>query len=132
MSSAENSFVSISLVFAQGYKVAYKEIIDRYTQYQGIKVLFKNNVEAAVTNVVATLTSVPSNFTIESHRAELGELGANAQKWSAASYKPDTATATGIRIMLDKRVTQPVGTWKWQLDFTYNGNDYTIEDLPAL
>lgn len=73
----------------------------------------------------AKLTSVPSNFTkIIKGEVAVGTISAGKEVWSTCDAK------AGIKLRLDSRITEPAGQWLWTVNFNYNGQPYTLHDVP--
>ena len=79
--------------------------------------------------MLSYIWKVPSNFTkIVAGTVALGDLEPGTEVWSPCP-PPQTYV---IKLKVDKRVTNPVGEWRWRLDFTYDGTYYELENVPML
>ncbi|MCP4366828.1 MAG: hypothetical protein GY797_01755 [Deltaproteobacteria bacterium] len=123
-----NEILSIALVFAEDYSYCYRIRTGRTTARDGILVQFVNQGTGVAENLVVTLTSVPTNRTIDSGVSVLGTMGPGdiGTTWCDASI-PDADIESTVNLRLPEN-----GVWAWQAEFDFNGQHYIIPNLPAL
>lgn len=115
------------LVIDQDYAVCSETVVNKFVTNQVIKVLFRNTGNSAsISNLEAKLTSVPSNFTkIIRGKVDVDDyLMPGKEVWSPCGSN------SGIKLKLDSRVTEPAGEWRWTVRFKYNGQAYTLYEVP--
>jgi hypothetical protein len=134
ISSAQ--FVSIALAYVTDYRNCWLVKTGRFTERRGIAVTFTNIGDEPVTNLVATLKTVPTNRTIVSGVSNLGGslpggvLNPGGSATTACSTPPAPNTAD---IVNDINLRVPAtGSWTWQAEFDADGVHYVIPNLPAL
>lgn len=120
--------VSVALVYGQSYQSCYRVAIDRFRARLGLSIVFKNQGNAEAENVVMTLTSVPTNFTMTKGVANLGNMAAGQSKTTACD--PNAKTAD-IEVIADTRVPA-TGSWLWKADFELLGQHYTVNNIPPI
>jgi len=111
----------------KNYEVCSETSVNESVKRQVIKVLFKNTGSSGyISSIEAKLISVPSNFTkiIRSEVDVNALLTAGKEAWSTCDAK------AGIKLKVDTSVTEPVGEWRWSVSFNYNGQAYTIDNVP--
>ena len=120
------AIVSNPLVIDKDYEVCSETVVNEFVKRQIIKVLFKNTAgTGSILSLEAKLTSVPSNFTkIIKGEVAVGTISAGKEVWSTCDAK------AGIKLRLDSRITEPAGQWLWTVNFNYNGQPYTLHDVP--
>ncbi len=125
--SGSYAIVPVPLVIDKNYEVCSETSVNESVKRQVIKVLFKNTGSSGyISSIEAKLTSVPSNFTkiIRSEVDVNALLTAGKEAWSTCDAK------AGIKLKVDTSVTEPVGEWRWSVSFNYNGQAYTIDNVP--
>jgi hypothetical protein len=129
--SSAGQFTSVALAFATNYRNCWREIQSRFISRYGLGVTFKNIGDVDVTNLVVTMTSAPTSYTIIASTSNLGSAGAlapNATRETACTTSPNTAD---IVVDLNKRII-PTGRWTWRAEFDAGGTHYVIPNLPPL
>lgn len=122
------NIVSIAIVYGQQYETCFRQTIDRFTERLGLRVKFKNQGNVSADNLVMTLTNAPTNLTILKSVANLGNLAAGAEVFTACD--PNTKVAD-IELKFDRRIS-PTSQWRWRASFNYNNTSYTVDNIPAL
>jgi len=120
--------IAIAVVYGNAYQWGFQVALDRYTYRMGLIVKFKNLGTSEAKKVVATLTNVPSNYTILKNTAVLGDMAPGVIKTTACNSATKTAD---LELRFDRRVI-PVGDWRWKVEFDFNGGHYIIDNVPPL
>jgi len=128
--TSTSQYVSIAVVFAQTYNACWSNRLNRNVTQRGLLVQFSNVGNATAENVVVRLTSVPSNLTIVSGTARLGQMNAAQVKTTACNAASTPKTAELV-LDLDTRIV-PTGNWAWSAEFDWNSKHYIIPNLPPL
>lgn len=121
-------FLTIALAYAEDYQNCWVTRLSRTWLRYGLVVTMKNIGNSAAGNVVATLTSVPTNRSIVSGVSNLGTIPPGGQASTACDPVAKTAD---IVVDLYRTVT-PAGDWRWQGEFEMEGQHYVIPNLPPL
>jgi hypothetical protein len=79
-------------------------------------------------NLVMTLADTPANVTAVKAVANLGTLGAGASATSACD-----GSFAGSEIVRDTNLRlAPAGAYAWRAEFTFDGQQYVIPNLPPI
>lgn len=127
-SCTQSQYLAVALAFATDYRTCWSARESRFLERRGLAVTFTNTGSGEVENLVVTLTNTPSNLTVVSGSASLGNLAAGA---SAATACNTSAKTADIVVRADSRIA-PSGDWAWKAEFEYNGQHYIIPNLPPL
>jgi hypothetical protein len=122
------NIISVALVYGQDYETCYRVRINRFEERLGLRVKFLNQGNTEAENLVMTLTSAPTNLTILNGVANLGNLGAGQEAFTACNAQTQTAD---IELKFDRRIV-PQGPWLWRADFDLLGTHYTVNNIPPL
>ena len=124
----QSQFVAVSVAFATHYEICWSVRESRFIERKGLKATFTNNGGSEIEDLMVTLTSVPSNLTIVSATALLGDLDAGESRPTACDSGAKTAD---IVVRVNSRVA-PSGDYGWKAEFESNGLHYIIPNLPPL
>lgn len=126
--SATEQIIAVAITYATDYEWCFREAYNRYEYRMGIIVEFQNIGTSDAENVVARLTSIPTNMTILNGTSSLGDMEAGEAKTTACDATTKTAD---IEVRFNRRVV-PTGDWSWTIEFDFDGQHYIIPNIPAL
>ncbi len=114
-------------IWLQEQQTCFRVPLSRTLYRMGLKVLFKNLGAGTAENVRITLMETPTNLQISKGVSDLGDIGPGGEKWTACD---SGAMDADIEVLLN-RLIRPTGSWRWSVDYDYNGTHYTVDNIPG-